>query len=144
MMKPETLRALLVDREFGELPPEVSELLDAYLEVSPAARAEAEAAARTIGTARETVRRHPELAPTVEAEAEARVIPIFYWLARVAALIAVAALAGWFGYRLGQSSGPAKKPATAATAADPRFAGLWTRYQVAYDARRGTYVVAQE
>ena len=39
MIKPETLRALLVDRELGELAPEVKELLDAYIEAIPSARA---------------------------------------------------------------------------------------------------------
>jgi hypothetical protein len=62
-----------MDPELGQLPPEVKELLDAYLEAAPAARAEAEAAARA------------------------------------AAMIALAALAGGLGYRLGQANAPREK-----------------------------------
>jgi anti-sigma factor RsiW len=151
-MSPETLRALLVDRELGELAPDVAELVDAYLEAVPAARAEADAMARTVNTARETVRRFPDLAPTSEPVAEPQVVPIVYWLApwlaRAAALVAVAALAGWLGYRTGHTAGPSGPVqaggATATRVVDSRFKGLWTQYQVAYDSRRGTFIVATQ
>jgi anti-sigma factor RsiW len=144
MMKPETLRALLIDRQLGELPPDVAELLDAYVGAVPAARAEADSVAGTVTTTRETVRRFPDLAPKVEEETEIRVIPVFFWLSRAAALIAVAALAGWLGYRAGQSNALVDKPVVVAHVADHRFDGLWAQYQVAYDSRRGTVVVSQE
>ena len=144
MMKPETFRALLIDRQLGELPPEIAGLVDAYLEAVPAARAEADAVARTLHTTRETVRRFSELAPAVEAEAEVPVTSIFYWLARAAALVVVAVLAGWLGYRVGRSDVAVNKPAVVTQVAEHRFDGLWTRYQVAYDARRGAFVVAQK
>jgi len=151
-MSPETLRALLVDRELGELAPDVAELVDAYLEAVPAARTEADAMARTVSAARDTVRHFPDLAPTSETEAEPQVIPIFYWLApwlaRAAALVAVAALAGWLGYRTGQTTGPSGPMqaggATATRVGDSRFTGLWTQYQVAYDSRRGAFIVATQ
>ena len=144
MMKPETLRTLLIDRQLGELPPDIAGLVDAYLEAMPAARAEADAVARTLLTTRETVRRFPDLAPVVEAEAETQVIPIFYWLARAAALVVVAVLAGWLGYRVGRSDVAVNKPAVVTQVAEHRLDGLWTRYQVAYDTRRGAFIVAQK
>jgi anti-sigma-K factor RskA len=144
MMNPESLRALLIDRQLGELPPDVAELLDAYVEAVPAARAEADAVAGTVTTTRETISRFPDLAPKVEGQTEIQIIPIFFWLSRMAALVAVAALAGWLGYRAGQSNAPVNEPAVVAHAADHRFDGLWAQYQVAYDSRRGTVVVSQE
>ncbi|MCY3767257.1 MAG: hypothetical protein OXH06_17705 [Gemmatimonadetes bacterium] len=42
-MKPESLEGLLIDRALGELSPEVTELLDAYLQANPAAAEQAAA-----------------------------------------------------------------------------------------------------
>jgi hypothetical protein len=145
-MNPETLRSLLVDCELGELAPDIVELLDAYLEAVPAARTEANAITRTVSTARETVRHFPDLAPT--SEVESRVIPMISWLtpwlARAAALVAVAGLAAWIGYHAGASGNSAGNTEVVARAADHRFDGLWTRYQVAYDTHRAAFVVEKQ
>jgi hypothetical protein len=147
-MKPEALRALLVDRELGELPPDVKELLDAYLEAVPSARAEEDATTRTMSVARETIRRFPELARTSETETEPNIVSMIPWLApwlaRAAALIAVAGLSVWIGYRAGVAGGTADKSVATARAADHRFDGLWTRYQVAYDTHREAFVVEKQ
>ena len=147
-MNPETLRGLLVDRELGELAPDIVELLDAYLEAVPAARSEANAITRTISTTRETVRHFPDLTPTSETEAESRVIPMISWLtpwlARAAALVAVAGLAAWIGYHAGVSGSSAGRTEVIARAADHRFDGLWARYQVAYDSHRAAFVVEKQ
>jgi hypothetical protein len=147
-MKPEVLRALLVDRELGELSPDVRELLDAYLEAVPSARAEVDATTRTLSAARETVRRFPDLAPASETEMEPNVVPMIPWLvpwlARAAALVAVAGLSIWIGYRAGISGGSADKTVAVARLVDHRFDGLWTRYQVAYDSHRAGFVVEKE
>jgi hypothetical protein len=147
-MNPETLRGLLVDRELGELAPDIVELLAAYLEAVPAARSEADAMARTVSTARETVRHFPDLTPTSEAEAEPRVIPMISWfapwLARAAALVAVAGLSAWIGYHAGVSGSSSGRTEVVARAADHRFDGLWTRYQVAYDSHRAAFVVEKQ
>jgi hypothetical protein len=147
-MKPEVLRALLIDRELGELSPDVKELLDAYLEAVPAARAEAETSTRTLSVARETIRRFPDLARTGEAESEPNIVPmlpwLIPWLARAAALIAVAGVSVWIGYRAGVTDGGADKTAAVAHVADHRFDGLWTRYQVAYDTHRAAFVVEKQ
>ena len=136
MMNPETLRALLIDRQLGELPPEIAGLLDAYLEAVPMARAEADSVAQTLNTTRETIRRCPDLAPA--AETEANVIPIFLWLARAAAVIVIASAAGWFGYRAGHA-GKIAPPVV-----ENRVKGVWAQYQVAYDSHRGAYVAVQQ
>ena len=148
-MNPETLRGLLVDRELGELAPDIVELLDAYLEAVPAARSEANAMARTVSTARQTVRHFPDLTRTSETdtEAEPRVIPMVSWLApwlaRAAALVAVAGLAAWIGYHAGASGSSSGRTKVVARAVDHRFDGLWTRYQVAYDSHRAAFVVEE-
>jgi hypothetical protein len=147
-MKPEVLRALLADRELGELSPDVKELLDAYLEAVPSARAELDATTRTMSVARETVRRFPDLARTSEMETEPNIVSMIPWLvpwmARAAALIAVAGLSVWIGYRAGVSGGSADKTVAVARTADHRFDGLWTRYQVAYDSHRAAFVVEKQ
>ena len=127
-MKTETLHALLVDRQLGELPPDTAELLDAYIAAVPAAHAEAEATARTMSITRDTVRRYPELLP----EAEKKVIPVFLWMMRAAAVIAIVAATGWFIHRR------APLPPV-----EGRAKNVWAQYQVAYDSRRGSYVVTQ-
>jgi hypothetical protein len=156
-MKPETLNAWLMDRELGELSPEAAELLEAYLVAVPAARSEADAVARTVCTARETVRRFPELAPVIESASAFRVGPIRFlfnpWMARAAALIAVASLCTWLGYRAGISETPANKriiagtarpPHVAARVAETPFDGLWTQYQVGYDGHRKAFTVLKQ
>ena len=136
MMNPETLRALLVDRELGELPADVTELLDAYVAAVPAAQAEADATTRTVSTARDTIRQYPDLVPS--AETETKVIPIFLWLVRVAAVVAVAAIAGWIGYRAGHAG------KTSPPVVENRVHAVWAQYQVAYDLRRGAFVAVQQ
>jgi hypothetical protein len=143
-MTPETLRALLMDRELGELSPDIAALLDAYLAASPEARVESEATARTINTTRETVRRFPELAPRADAESEDKVVPIIFWLTRIAALAAVVAVSAWGGFWFGSANVRSNSPATTTQSTAHRYDGLWSRYQVARDSRRGTYVVTQQ
>lgn len=145
-MKSETLRSLLVDRELGELAPEVVELLDAYLATVPEARAEADTMARTVHTARETVRRFPELVATAPITATSRIEAIRPWfapsLAYAAALIAVAGIAMWLGFRAGVSNSGADKTTVATRTIDHRFEGLWTQYHIVYDSGR-PFVVAK-
>lgn len=156
-MKTETLQALLVDRELGELPPDVAELLNAYLEMTPAARQEQDAMSKTVRTARETVRRFPELARGTEAQPAPRVVPLARWLApwlaRAAVMAALAGLSAWVGYRAGVGSIPAGslrladagKAATATSGpAGAGFKDLWARYDVAFDRQRGTFTIAKQ
>lgn len=156
-MKPETLNALLVDHELGELPPDVTELLNAYLGMAPSARHEADIMARTVRTAREAVRRFPELARDTEAHSPSNVLPLVAklapWLARAATLVAVAGLGAWLGYRAGVNSIPAENErvanvgdtrTVASSPAGADFKNLWARYDVAYDQRRGVFTIARQ
>jgi anti-sigma factor RsiW len=147
-MKSEILRSLLVDRELGELTPDVVELLEAYLTAVPEAQSEVNAITRTVETARETVRRFPELAVTPVTTATLRTEVIRHWfapsLAYAAALIAVAGIAAWLGFHAGASKTGTGRVTVAARAPDHRFEGLWTQYQVVYDSGRATFAVTQQ
>ena len=156
-MKPETLDALLIDRELGELPSDVTELLDSYLELAPPARRQADTMARTVGTAREAVRRFPDLARGSEAQSPPNVVPLARWLApwlvRAAVIIGVAAIASWLGYRAGVNSHPEESArlverSGAETVGSRRGSAerkdLWVRYKVAFDRHRGTFTIAVE
>lgn len=157
MMKPETLSALLMDRELGELPPDARELLEAYLALVPGAQFEAAAVARVVGLARETVCQFPDLsrpAPGAGRHPKIRPLP---WLrsgqVRAAAVVVVAAVAGlWAGYQTGLAAGASGRAklaysggdrAPGAEAGRPRYEGLWTRYRVAYDGARKGFAVEE-
>jgi hypothetical protein len=147
-MKSETLRSLLIDKELGELAPEAVELLDAYLVAVPEVKSQADLVARTIHTARKTVRRFPELVATPSTTSvTSHVEVIRHWfapsLAYAAALIAVGGIAAWLGFHAGVSRQGVDTKVTVTRAPDHRYEGLWAKYQVAYDSRRGAFVVAQ-
>ena len=154
-MKPETLDALIIDRELGELPADVVELLDNYLQLAPADRQEAETMSRTISTTRETVRRFPELSRGTAQPSPTNIIslPQWFtpWVARTAVVAAVATMGGWLGYRAGtnsvsvQSARLDRKPVAETVVAPPTTANtreLWARYNVAFDQRRGELTIA--
>ena len=61
-MKPESLHALFIDRELGELPPEAVELLEAWLAEHPESTAAVPSIRRTLETTSAAVRRFPVLA----------------------------------------------------------------------------------
>jgi hypothetical protein len=147
-MKSETLRSLLIDKELGELAPEAVELLDAYLAAVPDAKSQADVVTRTIHTTRETVRRFPELVATPSTtRVTSHVEVIRHWfapsLAYAAALIAISGIAAWLGFHAGVSKQSVDTKVTVTRAPDHRYEGLWAKYQVAYDSRRGAFVVAQ-
>lgn len=144
-MKTETLQALLLDRELGELSPEVAELLEAYLAEHPAALGESEAAVHTVNTMRETVRRFPHLVAVAEPPEGGRVVAVrswrYPWLLRAAALIMATSVAAWLGYEGGRS-GTTPGNVAAGQKQGGQFDGLWTQYQVAYDANRRPFVTS--
>ena len=148
MIKTETLRALLIDRELGELAPDVEELLDAYIEVMPSARAEVDATVRTVNTTRETVHRFPELAEPSPTKTAVR-LELFRFLFApslryAAALVLVSGVTAWVSYRAGVSKPSAEQSARVTPATDRRYEGLWAKYEVGYDTHRGAFVVAQQ
>ena len=106
------LQALLVDHHLGELSPEVTALLEAYLVSDPAARAESARIEETLGLTRRAVVEHPELVslPLAAAVSPKEVAPekakqrkpMPAWL-KVAAALTLAALTGSGGYLAGGS-----------------------------------------
>lgn len=170
-MKPESLQALLIDREMGELPSEAVELLEAWLAGHPDAAAEAAAIRRTLETASAAVLRHPELART-ETD---RIKPVAWraWLPRACVRLAeagrnvlvpayrrrrlfplglavsilfVAGVSAWLGYRTARHSAPSSSPepvAVSPTRSAPDN-GPWARYTIAADPRGGLTVVRHD
>jgi hypothetical protein len=89
---------LIIDRHFGELSPEAEEMLDHHLSANAAARAEAERILDSLNVTRDVVLRHPELA-RVPVMPQSKVLKPRHssampWLARAAAMLLLAALAG--------------------------------------------------
>ncbi len=129
-MKPESLHALLIDRHFGELSPEAAELLEHHLATHAPARAEAERLLATLTTAQAAVLQHPELArvpasPPARRRPRPRWLP---WLARAAAVLTLAGLAGSAGYLAGRGSPP--PPLAAAT---QRAGSPWAKYRMSFN-----------
>ena len=104
-MKSESLHALVLDHHLGELSPEAAELLEHHLAANAPAQAEAERLLQSLHATREAVLRHPELARvpvTTQAAARAVTRPsrpsLMRGLARAAAVLLLAALAGVLGH----------------------------------------------
>ena len=147
-MKKETLNSLLIDRELGELMPEMVELLEAYLVAVPTAQVEAKAMAQTVATARTAVRGLP-----VPISMETRFVPSRWFatwpsvLARAAVLLALLGVSAWLGFRSGVVRQAARQaPTTLVVASAPmpkahEFQRQWARYQLAYDEKQKGFVV---
>ncbi len=139
-MKPESLHALIIDRHFGELPPESVELLEHHLANHPGARAEAERILQSLAVTRDAVLWHPELArvaatmPAAAPRAASR-SSFMPWLARAAAVLLLAALAGAGGFVAGRSDSQpvAASGAAETTRATPRKESPWARYRMTFD-----------
>jgi hypothetical protein len=142
-MNTPSLHALLIDQHMGELAPEVVELLEAHLAGNASARAEAERIRQTLAITQQAVQAHPELARVGhdESTSEQGASPrrnSMIWLAKAAAIAAMAGLAGAGGYFAGQNSEPAftapPVPAIAAALPPvPRKDSPWARYQIALE-----------
>ena len=147
-MKPESLHALLIDRELGELPAEAAELLDAWLAEHPESARAVPPIRRTLATASAAVRRFPDLARP-ESSVLAFPAPRFRLvpMALAASILILLGGAGWLGFRAGQQSA---RQALAASHREPPPAvpskavkrdGPWARYALASNPRGGLTVV---
>ena len=140
-MKTEHLQALVIDRHFGELPAEVTALLDAYLAAHPDAAKEADAVLTSLGVTGQALARHPELVRLTEPETAARgpvlAVPRQQHWARAAAVALLAGLAAMGGFYAGSSRnavpGVAVSPSSEKPAAMERKASPWTRYRMTVD-----------
>jgi hypothetical protein len=152
-MKPESLQALLIDRECGELSAEAGELLDGWLAEHPESAALAGSIRRSVATASAAVRRFPELA---RAECAPRVI-IFPALRRRLIPLALAASilillggATWLGFHAGQqfaqkTASPSQQKAGPVPSENVvNRPGPWARYALASDPRGGITVVRRD
>lgn len=141
-MNPSSLEALIIDRHFGELTPEVAELLELHLAQNPAARTEADRIELALGATRDAMLHHPELARVapspkvaVASSAPARSRA---WMARAAAALLLSSLAAGGGYMAGSSNSDRVAPASVvASVTDsrpaPRKASPWAQYRVAFN-----------
>lgn len=143
-MKPESLHALLTDRELGELSPEAGELLDAWLAEHPGAAATPDVR-RLHGTVRTVFARFPELTrPRSLAWRHSACRRGWVALAWAASVVALLAGTSWVGFRLGQTSArptvtlrqqePLRPAASAASSS-------WASYALVPDPRGGLNVV---
>jgi ferric-dicitrate binding protein FerR (iron transport regulator) len=150
-MNPESLHALLIDRELGELPSEAAELLEAWLAEHPESAAAVPSVRQTLETASAAVRRFPELArpePSVVAFPAAR----FQWLplALAASVMILIGGAAWLGFHAGQASTQQAVVETDhETALAPRAntfknSGPWARYAFVSNPRGGLTVVRRD
>lgn len=154
-MNPSSLHALVIDRHFGELSPEATELLELHLEENARAQAEAQRILRALAVTQRTVMQHPELArlPLMEKTPSSPApqpwiwTSLSPWLARAAAVLLLATLTGAGGFLAGRSSAsssainaPEAKVPAPATA--PRKESPWARYRMTFDpAGKGMQVV---
>jgi hypothetical protein len=152
-MNATSLHALVVDQHFGELSPEVTELLETYLGENAEARAEALEIRKALSVTEETVLRHPELGRVVattsgndvrEAIGNGRIA--LSWLAMAASIALLAVLAGGAGFFVGQrmdNHHSLPEPAIdGSTPYAPRKESPWARYRVAHErGRDGRLVV---
>lgn len=161
LMNPSSLHALVIDRHFGELSIEATELLEMHLAENADAQAGAQRILRALAVTQKTVLQHPELArmPFVEKTPEpASSQPLHRpirmtlpWLGRAAAVLLLAALIGTGGFLAGRSSASssamialeAERPAPApAISTPPRKESPWARYRMTFDpAGQGMQVV---
>lgn len=147
-MTEESLRALLIDRELGELTPEAADLLQSWLADHPGSNAELAQVRETLQIARETVRRFPDLGrpePTVTSipRASFRALP----LALAASVAVLLALSGWIGFQAGLASAPVgvvEKTQIQPDPIRPPERGPWTKYALVSSPQGGLTVVRTE
>jgi hypothetical protein len=150
-MKTESLHALWLDRELGELPPEAAELLDAWLAEHPESAAGLPALQRTLATAAAAVQRFPELArpeSKVIAFPARRILSIP--LALAASILILLGGTAWLGFRVGEESARSvavenrAAPAIAPSVNSAKPSGPWARYALASNPRGGLTVVRRD
>ena len=143
-MKLESLQALIIDQNAGELSLEVEDLLEAHLATKPALQVEVERIRLALEITSQTVIRHPELVrlpergPIVESRREMpKYFPQFLKVAAVLMLASVTATTGfYFGSNRSvqiASENTAEKPVAPNTRKD----SPWARYKMAIDPKVG-------
>jgi hypothetical protein len=130
-MNTEQLESLVIDEHFGELAPEVSALLRAYIDLHPQARTAAEDILSALSITQRTLQQHPELARVPISAPPVKTMPIFAnkkWrpLAAAAALLFLGTLGALFF--------TAPTPETQSVVAEQSATAVkkspWTRYRM--------------
>jgi hypothetical protein len=128
-MTTEHLQALVIDDHLGELSPEVSALLAAYLQSHASAQVEAERIRESMRVMAVTVQTYPST--TMVSPQAPELIPIkrrsLHKWAAVAAALMLAGVTGWW---IGQEGSSSTKPIIAQ--AQP-VKSPWTRYRIQAD-----------
>ncbi|MFM7182809.1 MAG: hypothetical protein ACKO2G_15280 [Verrucomicrobiales bacterium] len=135
-MNQQTLRALMLDRELGELTPEAALLLNAYLSEHPEWKSESRETTDLLRLASESTRRFPERGHAASAPASSWNRASTRLLAMAAGVVLFAGLAITFAYRVGREhaiaaerpASPSSSPQLASTS--PQTALPWARYQL--------------
>ena len=134
-MKPESLQALLIDHELGELTPEAAELLTAWLAEHPETASSVSSIQRMLATASHVVNRHPEV---VRPECNVVALPIsrprFLPVALVASILVLLCGSSWVGFLAGRNSVQKSLPGSFAAETpenSTRNNGPWARYALA-------------
>lgn len=145
-MNPRSLHALLVDQASGELPPETTELLEAWLADHPEAAAEAASVARACAAARSALESTPALVrPDIEQAASSPPVTWSRPLALAAAVTLACGLSFLAGRHTSPPSGVQPPPAPVAALTPPPLQGPvpWTRYKIAQNPRGGGLTVVR-
>lgn len=135
-MNQEILRALMIDRELGELSPEASLLLDAYLSEHPEWESESRKSVELLRLASETTRRFPDRGHAISPAVSSRHGNSNRILALAAALVFLAGLAIVTAYKFGRGqsiaaetpAAPSPSPQIASSSA--RTSLPWARYEL--------------
>ncbi|MAS93184.1 MAG: hypothetical protein CMO55_08305 [Verrucomicrobiales bacterium] len=134
-MNPRSLEALLLDRSFGELSPEASELLDAYLALHPEAQTDAAKIEETIAITEAAVTIRPELFSEAQLskglDDSEKIVPFSFpvWM-RAAAAVAILSLVGAFGYIAGSQSAPSGEMKSSTPLASTTTQSPWAQYRI--------------
>jgi ferric-dicitrate binding protein FerR (iron transport regulator) len=150
-MKPESLQALLIDRELGELSSDTIELLEAWLADHPESAAAIPPLRRTLATTKTAVRRYPALArPGLDAIQLPRWRVGWAPLALAASVLILLGGTAWVGFRAGRQSAQQImarsqiKPGEGPPAKAVNAGGPWARYALASSPHGGLRVVRRD
>ena len=152
-MNAQSLHALIIDRHFGELSPEATELLAAHLAQNPEAQAEADRILGALAITEQTVLEHPELVQMGYGEKKPAPVGLVAaplvregWftptvLAKAAAIVVLLGVSGATGFFAGRTqplSHPAPTVASVNVATQtPRSDSPWASYRLAHDPNSG-------
>jgi hypothetical protein len=140
-MKTESLHALVIDQYAGELPPDVADLLEAYLATNASAREEASRTLSALEITGQAVKQHPELGrcavPVVLPRVKKKMVPAWLKAAAVLTFAALTAAGGFYSGRARLGEGQTSFSIATAQPIKVRKDSPWARYRMAIDPSGG-------